>query len=189
MKVDFQCGDSITIPEGCKAIVKDGSVVFEREQNFKDGDILVIAENGHRRCVFIYKNTDEDGYHSCYAGVNTGNRLVISKFPEQRWGDDDLLDYATDKEKQLLFDKMKEKGLHWNAEEKRMEKIRWRAKEGEEYFMIEANVKVKAYRDDNGWDDDLLYNALNYFHTQEQATEAAKRVKETLRKYHEEIGE
>ena len=45
MKVELQCGDTITTPEGCKAIVKDGSVVFEREeieevQEFKDGDVL-----------------------------------------------------------------------------------------------------------------------------------------------------
>ena len=32
MKVELQCGDTITIPEGCKAIVKNGSVVFEREK-------------------------------------------------------------------------------------------------------------------------------------------------------------
>lgn len=32
MKVELQCGDTITIPEGCKAIVKNGSVVFERER-------------------------------------------------------------------------------------------------------------------------------------------------------------
>lgn len=189
MKVDFQCGDSITIPEGCKAIVKDGCVVFEREQNFKDGDILVIAENGHRRCVFIYKNTDEDGYHSCYAGVNTGNRLVISKFPEQRWGDDDLLDYATDKEKQFLFDKMKEKGLLWNAEDKRVEKVRWRAKKHGEYHFMNSDLTT-SNTDEFGDDIDMnRYGALNYFRTQEQAIEAAKRVKETLRKYHEEIGE
>lgn len=30
MKVELQCGDKITIPEGCKAIVKDGCVVIER---------------------------------------------------------------------------------------------------------------------------------------------------------------
>ena len=44
MKVELQCGDSITIPKGCKAIVKDGSVVFEKEevQEFKDGDVLCI---------------------------------------------------------------------------------------------------------------------------------------------------
>ena len=32
MKVELQCGDTITIPEGYKAIVKDESVVFEREE-------------------------------------------------------------------------------------------------------------------------------------------------------------
>ena len=31
MEIKLQCGDSITIPEGCKAIVKDGCVVIERE--------------------------------------------------------------------------------------------------------------------------------------------------------------
>lgn len=189
MKVELQCGDTITIPEGCKATIKDGSVVIEREQNFKDGDILIITENGHRRCVFIYKNTDEDGYHSCYAGVNTGNSLVISKFPEQRWGDDDLLDYATDKEKQFLFDKMKEQGFLWNAEEKRVEKIRWRAEEGEEYYTLDRVTEGTQLIERGDICDNELWNTLNYFRTEEQCKEAAKRVKETLKKYHEEIGE
>ena len=37
--------------------------------------------------------------------------------------------------------------------------------------------------------DYYRYNFGNYFHTEEQTKEAARRVKETLRKYHEEIGE
>ena len=36
--------------------------------------------------------------------------------------------------------------------------------------------------------DNGLWNALVYFRTEEQAKEAVKRVKETLRQYHEEIG-
>jgi len=32
MKVELQCGDKITIPEGCKATIKDGNVVFERKE-------------------------------------------------------------------------------------------------------------------------------------------------------------
>ena len=48
MKVELQCGDKITIPEGCKAIVKDGSVEIEKEekeevQEFKDGDIVILC--------------------------------------------------------------------------------------------------------------------------------------------------
>lgn len=34
-----------------------------------------------------------------------------------------------------------------------------------------------------------MYDALNYFRIKEQNEEAARRVRETLRKYHEEIGE
>nr|DAG98489.1 MAG TPA: JmjC domain, hydroxylase [Crassvirales sp.] len=45
MKVELQAGDKITIPEGCKAIINDGSVVFEKEQGFKDGDIVISDIN------------------------------------------------------------------------------------------------------------------------------------------------
>lgn len=34
-----------------------------------------------------------------------------------------------------------------------------------------------------------MYNCGNYFRTEEQAEEAAKRIKEVLFNYHEEIGE
>ncbi|MUL27208.1 hypothetical protein F0475_02480 [Prevotella sp. A2879] len=180
MKVELQCGDTITIPDGCKATIKDGSVVFEKEvQEFKNGDVLCSVYNS---TIVIFKEMHEDNSNRFYTHYNTNHSS------NEKWNKD-AFRHATEEEKKELFDLMKENGLQWNAEEKRVENIRWRAKKGEEYFMIEANVKVKAYRDDNGWDDDLLYNALNYFHTQEQATEAAKRVKETLRKYHEEIGE
>lgn len=39
MKVELQSGDTIAIPEGCKAVVKDGIVTIEKEvQEFKDGE-------------------------------------------------------------------------------------------------------------------------------------------------------
>ena len=37
--------------------------------------------------------------------------------------------------------------------------------------------------------DENRYEFSNYFRTSEQVEEAAKRVKEVLRNYHEEIGE
>ena len=198
MKVELQCGDTIAIPNGCKAIVKDGSVVFEKEevQEFKDGDVLTSLFDN--KIVFIFREDElkqkdnTNGYYVCHIYVSSSIGYTIevpTKDSLSFCGHKDEVRLATDEEKQLLFDKMKKTGLKWNAEEKRVEKIRWRAKEGEEYFMIEADVKVKAYRDDNDEDDNTLYNALNYFHTEEQCKEAAKRVKETLKKYHEEIGE
>jgi len=89
MKIELQCGDTITIPEGCKAVIKDGNVVFEKEEkvsNFNDGDILVSVVNGSRRNVFIYKSTDTLGFHSFYAGVNVVGNLSISKSSGGRWG-------------------------------------------------------------------------------------------------------
>ena len=193
MKVDFQCGDTITIPEGCKAIVKDGSVVFEREQKFKDGDVLVSVVNGHRHDAFIYESTDKKGFHSYYIGIDVCGQLSFSESLSDRWCNDDL-SYATEEEKQLLFDKMKEKGLKWNAEEKRVEKIRWRAKEGEFYSYVGSNITaVNARRPKDGefkYDYECNnYFSYNYFRTQGQAKEAARRMKEVLIQYHEEIGE
>ena len=193
MKVELQCGDSFTIPEGCKAIVKDGSVIIEKgekneTQEFKDGDVLVLVVNGKRCNAFIYKSTDKRGFHYYYVGLDVCNQISISESPSNRWSNNDL-SYSTEEEKQLLFDKMKEQGLKWNAEEKRVEKIRWRAKKGGYYYFIDVNLTVKSIDDTYSTFDNELWDALNSFRTKEYTAEAARRVKEVLRKYHEEIGE
>ena len=193
MKVELQCGDKITIPEGCKAIVKDGSVEIEKEekeevQEFKDGDIVILCGRTKKdRHPFIFKGEDDGGKQKFYIGIDFGNILRI--FCDDEYYDARQLHHATEEEKQLLFDKMKEQCLRWNAEEKRVEHIRWRAEEGEEYFSIDTAIQVCNLFEDNEACDNAFYNALNYFHTKEQAEEAARRVKEVLRKFHEEIGE
>lgn len=192
MEIKLQCGDTITIPEGCKAIVKDGSVVFEKEekvQEFKDGDILIAVVDGKRRNAFIYKSTDAVGFHLFYVGINADGNLLINDSSNERWGCQ-ILSYATEEEKQLLFDKMKEQGLKWNAEEKKAERIRWRAKSGKCYFSFSGtNFNSDCYTECFAKVDTDFYNCGNYFRTKEQAAEAAKRMKEVLIKYHEEIGE
>ena len=188
MKVELQIGDTIAIPEGCKAIVKDGSVVFEREQKFKDGDILVSVANGKRYNAFIYESTDKKGFHSYYIGIDVCGQLSFSESLSDRWCNDDL-SYATEEEKQLLFDKMKEQGLKWNAEEKRVDYIRWKAKKDGGYHFVNTDLTICSTTELGDHIDVGHYDALNYFRTKKQAKEAAKRVKETLRKYHEEIGE
>lgn len=191
MEIKLQCGDTITIPEGCKAIVKDGSVVFEKEekvQEFKDGDILVHMDYQNYPFPFIYKGTDERGFYLFYVGIDCIDEIYLSDEGNKTWGNGTLR-YATEEEKQFLFNKMEEQGLKWNAEEKRVEKIRWRAKKGGYYYFIDVNLTVKSIDDTYSTFDNELWDAFNYFRTKEQAEEAAKRVKETLRKYHEEIGE
>lgn len=189
MKIELQCGDTITIPEGCKAVIKDGNIVFEKEEkvsNFNDGDILVSVVNGSRRNAFIYKSTDTLGFHSFYAGVNVDGNLLISKSSSGRWGCK-ILSPATEEERQLLFDKMKEQGLCWNAEEKQVEKLRWRAKKGEYYYHINADGFASTIKHTDYITDYYRYNFGNYFRTKGQTEEAAKRVQETLLNYHKEL--
>ena len=38
MEVKFNAGDMCAIPDGCKATIKDGIVIFEKD--FEDGDVL-----------------------------------------------------------------------------------------------------------------------------------------------------
>ena len=184
MKVELQCGDCITIPEGCKAIVKDGSVVFEKEekeqvQEFKDGDVLCSFYND---TMLIFKDVNKFArdYFDCYYN-NKG-------FDNKRWYSESFR-HATEKEKQLLFDKMREQGLKWNAEEKRVEKIIWRVNRYENYYFVHMFLTVVNTIETYNSFDNKLSSSLNYFRTKEQAEEAARRVKEVLRKYHEEIGE
>ena len=189
MKVELQCGDTITIPNGCKAIVKDRSVVFEKEEKeFKDGDVLVSVRNGHRYNAFIYESTSEMGSHFYYVGLDACNQISISTPQNHIWSNCELA-HATEEEKQLLLDKMKEQGLRWNAEEKRVEKIRWRANIGERYYFLDRGLVEVDISECNDILDKKFWSTFNYFRTKEQAQEGAKRIKEALYKYHEEIGE
>ena len=150
------------------------------------------------KVVFIFKEDEskqkynKNDYYVCHIYVSCPAGYVIevpTKDSLSFCGHKEDVRHATNEEKQFLFDKMKEQGLLWNAEEKRVEKIRWRAKEGGDYYFIDVDLTVKSIDDTYSTFDNKLWDTLNYFRTKEQAEEAAKRMKEVLPKYHEEIGE
>lgn len=177
MEVKFNAGDKIAIPEGCKTIIKDESVVFEKE--FKNGDVLHSVYNS---TMLIFKEEEKDHSNRFYTHYNTNHSS------NEKWNKD-AFRHATEEEKQLLFDKMKEQGLKWNAEEKRVEKVRWRASFDERYYYINSSLDCLSDIEDSHIFDKERWEEGNYFHTKEQAEEAAKRIKEVLCNYHEEIGE
>ncbi len=53
MKVELQAGDTITIPNGCKATIEDNQIIIEgdKQNEFKDGDIL--HSRNHKRVVIF----------------------------------------------------------------------------------------------------------------------------------------
>lgn len=183
MEVKLKAGDSLNIPEGCKAVIKDGIVVFEKEE-FKRGDVIVSKMN---EILLVDVHSFENYRLRSFVHIRQDGMLSDSSY--SLWNENHTWRYATEEEKQLLFDKMKEQGLKWNAEEKKVEKIRWRAKKGEEYRFMNTDFTTVCTTELGDDVDTNRYDALNYFRTKEQAEEAAKRIKEVLCNYHEEIGE
>lgn len=187
MEVTLKAGDSLQIPEGCKAVIKDNVVVFEEEkeenkEEFKRGDVIVSKMN---EILLVDRHSFDDCFLRSFVNIKEDGSFCKSSY--SLWNGLHDWRLATDEEKQLLFDKMKEQGLRWNDEEKRVEKIRWGAKEGEYYYYVNVDGFVSVTKHTNYITDHYRYDFGNYFRTKEQAEEAARRIKEVLLRYHEEI--
>lgn len=179
MEIVLKQGDRIRIPEGCVAQIDGNEVVIEKkEQEFKDGDVLATTKCVGTKTILIFKGK-ESRKNSFRSHFNS------SGLNEEGWAYP-LFRYATDEEKQLLFDKMAEQGWRWNAEEKRVEKIRWTPGVGETYHYVNFYAGVSETKNVNGHADEELKEVHNQFRTHEQAEEAAAAVRETLKKFHEE---
>lgn len=174
MEIAFKQGDRVAIPEGCKAVVNNGVVVFERIVPFKTGDVLISKD---KEVTLIFdKMLDSDSFIDIYyLGVLPYRCFVLENFR-----------LATEEERQIFFDKMEEHGLRWNAEEKRVEKIRWRAEHKRAYYCISAQGDVMVNYDAEIPEDEEKWDFGNYFRTSEQAEQAADAVKMALMKFHEE---
>lgn len=184
MEIKLSAGDKITIPTGCKATIEDNVIIIEEQkEGFKDGDILTHTDYKNYPCPFIYKGTDERGFHLFYVGIDYTNEIFLSGKEYDTWGNDKLR-YATEEEKQRLFDKMKERGLKWNAETKTMEKIRRRAEKGEHYLYIGRDGEVFEEREGGIAFDDKNFKSGNYYLLEEraQAEEDAKAIKAIFEK-------
>ena len=180
MEIKFKQGDSVTIPEGCKAVVSDGTVVFEKAKtNFKAGEVIT----GNTGEILLVRECSGCLFSS-FVHIRRDGKLWAA--PSCMWYTKYDWRLATEEEKQRLFDKMEEQGLRWNAEEKRVEKIRWKPKNGERYSFVNAFCEISNIVCFENHIDEGLEKAYNQFRTKEQAEKAAEAVKETLRKFHEE---
>lgn len=169
MEIKLNVGDKINIPTGCKAVIKDGVITFEKEQEeFKDGDILHSKETYNMVIFKRYGN-----YNNFFSSYYNKSNLDDSKW---RIGS---FRHATEEEKQAFFDDLKAKGLRWNSETKEMEKIRKRAKKGEPYLTIDRLGEVAELTEIRCTIDDEIFNSGNYYLPSErkQAEEDAKAVR------------
>nr|DAY10271.1 MAG TPA: hypothetical protein [Caudoviricetes sp.] len=170
MEIKLNAGDKITIPTGCKATIEDDLIVIEEKQeDFKDGDILHSNITGR---VVIFKSYENDSCkHFCtyYNSANTSNNAWFA----------DCFHPATEEEKQAFFNELYTKGLRWNADTKTMERIRRRAEIGERYLYICLNGEIIEGVEDGTSYDDNSFNSGNYYLLSErkEAETDAKAVK------------
>lgn len=208
--IKLKAGDSLNIPEGCKAIVENGKVFFQTE--FKDadyvpkrGDIVVCTYNvpysTYNETVTAictgYRDKKNDVY-DCFVvyehgGIVKRNKTipVVKKHDEYQ----SKIRLATDEEKEILFDKMREQRLYWDAKNYDVFLERWRAENNGTYYFVNANFKVETTYDTYSSIDDYLYNIGNYFRDEYDAKSIAMRLVETTNKlksillqYHDKLG-
>ena len=181
MKLELQLGDTITIPDGCIAQIDGNKITVKENNQFKDGDILISDFLGpyKLKIIMIYNGTrsNDDGYN-CYVFRNHVGKIILN---------DDTCNYdyavrvATEKEKQELFDYMRDVGLQWNVEEKKVEKIRWRANKGE-YYYINADGFTSTIKDTDYISDRHRYNFGNYFQIKKTRRRSCKSCERNITK-------
>ena len=169
MEIKLSAGDAIQVPAGCKATIKENTIVIEKKQQFKDGDILRSKKTDN---VVIFKEYEEElniSFSSYYDNHNSYNSGWITRY----------FRHATEEEKQAFFDDLKNKGLRWNAETKEMEKIRKRAKKGKRYLHIIGIGQICEFIENYDSGDNNFYNSGNYYllSEREEAEEDAKAIR------------
>ena len=167
----------ITLPKNCevdevKASVEDKFIVVEytpkEKFKLKDGDIVYIKSNLWGWITIFQKESSWGVYGYCdfcpatkYLFINDNVLCHKNNIQELR--------PATIYERTILFDVLKENGLQWNAKEKKLEKIRWRAKLGGRYFFIGDTGVVGYYQESCDEIDAAYWEVGNYFETEQEA--------------------
>lgn len=97
--------------------------VEKLQPKFKDGDILTCPPTSLcNSSTFIFKMYNLHGY-LYYAAIGGVEKLYIST--GNTWcGKNEVVRYATEKEKTKLFDALAKEGKHWNAEKKVIEDVK-----------------------------------------------------------------
>lgn len=106
-------------------------VVSPKVEKFepKDGDVCKSTF-----CIYIFKRANNSKavvYHCC---LNVYQDELSVKQSIGVGYVDEYQRYATEEEKQKLFDKLAKEGYKWDAEKKELVKLKWKPKCEEEYF-------------------------------------------------------
>lgn len=171
MKTEFnQRFAAVNVQPNCKRLVIDfdsKTVTQEFEAEFvpKDGD-FVATKNGS---IFVYKTEGRPASFKNmqaipYFGLINGKELDFREYPITEAPN--VIRYATESERKQLLDALAKEGKTWNPDLKRIELIRWRAKDMETYYYILTNngkAETASSIEKFHPSDNLRYNSGNYY--------------------------
>ena len=179
------------MPEGCKVVsveTTDEMVVvkFEKEEpevredepEFKENDIVTCIDECYK-WIAIYKDEINETSFNAKVIYTIQNEM----FEKNSWAVYANPRLATDSEKQLLFDKLKEKCLMFDGENI----VRWRAEPYQKYFYLSGDGRVSEVEQYlSNWDNNA-YSIGNYFPTREIAEAFQKQYLELLINFHKNL--
>lgn len=172
----FKVGDWITIDNPCQIISIDGTYIVQycddeetREiskkfcefqfhiwtiQDARDGDVLVASDGS----IFIFKEVVDCGCKHYIALTKDNETINVNDNLEHYWEAARGVKPATKKQRDLLFQKMKEAGYEWDAEKKETRKIeqkpvdnlKWNELTWEDINTLEEIINNVHYEFRNG---------------------------------------
>lgn len=165
-------------------IVDGVMVVSPKEVKFepKDGDVLSCFFKDKYQGTFVFEEASECGeaiFHfalDAYGKFITGNGCNYFGYIYNSR-------FATEEEKKLLFDKLAEEGLAWDAEKKELVKLKWKPEEGERYyFPFYSNCCFFSYCADVIKTDyqKAIYQKCWVFKTDRECIEFCNRLNEAI---------
>ena len=163
-----------------------------KEQKYepKDGDFIFVESRlkpyvtKYSYIGIFHDIIKDDGFSTIllmYASLKDEGRLVCGNSIEP-YINAEYIRPATEEEKKLLIDKLAEVNKRWNPNTKQIEDVRWRAKEGGDYYyLIPISYLVEQTFDRYSSIDDNLYKTCNYFKTREAAENVAEQIREVFK--------
>ena len=165
--------------------IEDGvMVVSPKVEKFepKDGDVVTVTnETGGNYTCFFKDCVNGDVYS--YGGLNNLYNMLFEIGLVCCSKKLKTIHPATEEEKKLLFNKLKEEGYEWDAEKKKVVKIKWKPVLGEVYFRIEFVDHEFRYADWN-WKNSTYeikaYEGGWCFKTKEKCQEFCNRLNDAI---------
>lgn len=174
----------INVPEGCKVIsveTTDEMVVvkFEKEEpKFKENDVITCVD-GCYKWIAIYKDEINETSFNAKVIYTIQNEML----EKNSWAVYANPSLATDSERKIIFDKLKEKCLMFDGKDI----VRWRANVRCDFYYLSGNSNVmNAVECGHNWQDSA-YESGNYFTTREMAEQFQKQYLELLDNFHKNL--